>query len=95
MTNKIKTFKIDECVFMNAGEDALYVATDNGVHKYVPEATCHALKHKAACEDIWECSNCKEVLWNGSYEVEYLNHMPRYCKWCGAKIDWTEPMMIR
>ena len=89
MTNT-KAFKIDEHVFMHVGEDALYVATDNGVHKYVPATECRALKYDTAYGDIiWECSNCNELLWEGDY-IEYMYLMPKYCKMCGSKINWDK-----
>ena len=77
-----KKFKIDEPVYVCIGEDALYVGTD----KYIPEKTCRVIEWEGTCE----CSNCRSVLWNGNYVVEYANHFPKYCKWCGAKIDGTE-----
>ena len=92
---KTKAFKIDETVFMHVGEDALYVATENGIHKYTPATECRAVKYNAAYGGIiWECSDCKELLWEGDYEIEWVHHMPKYCKMCGAKIVWGEPEEI-
>lgn len=92
---KDKMFKINETVLMNVGEDALYVATADGIYKYTPATECRAIKYNAAYGGIiWECSDCKELLWEGDYEIEWIHHMPKYCKTCGAKIVWEEPEEI-
>lgn len=76
-----KMFKIDEPVYMYVGEDVLYV----GGYKYAPATECRVLKYDTHCE----CANCREILWDINCEIECQNYM-KYCKWCGAKIDWTE-----
>ena len=89
MTNN-KMFKINEPVYMNVGEDALYVETNDGTHKYVPaelaKKTCYPVQRDNKYSFIYDCSEC------GGFIKESIAfatpYSPSYCKWCGAKIDW-------
>lgn len=78
-----KFFKIGEDVCMKAGEDALYIEKDGYIHRYAPSFPCYVFEHE---DGTCICSECRGILWDVRYAIDNMHNMPKYCKWCGAKI---------
>ena len=72
---------LDALEYIETLEERVAIMTEGKEVKYTPEMG------ELYREKYWFCGNCNEPIMNGVVE---RNHLPDYCRLCGAKVDKGE-----